>query len=328
VAIAFIILFIMAVVAKVPLERLADPTDTAYIPRPEWYFLFLFQMLKFFNGPLEVVGSVVLPGVAVLTLFLIPFIDRGPMVRLGKRTFAITFVVLAALAWTGLTTAAIATTPKNTESADDTETPATETPEANPPSASATAPTVPQLAAWQRLTPEELTGLALFKKQACTGCHTVGSKNGIGPDLTKLPKEHRTVAWLVPHFKNPAQIVPGSAMPPIDLSPAELNALSLLVLTLTPQNEVALLGTPDFVTQGAMLYQSNHCNACHQIRGVGSTLAPALDGVGLRHDRAWLEKHFADPASVSKDSIMPPYKFMPMDLDAICKYLLQLPKRV
>ncbi len=328
VAIAFVILFIMAVVAKVPLERLADPTDTAYIPRPEWYFLFLFQILKFFNGPLEVVGSVVLPGVAVLTLFLIPFIDRGPMVRLGKRTFAITFVLLAALAWTGLTTAAIATTPKNTESADDTETPATETPEANPPSASATAPTVPQLAAWQRLTPEELTGLALFKKQACTGCHTVGSKNSIGPDLTKLPKDHRTVAWLVPHFKNPARIVPGSAMPPIDLSPAELNALSLLVLTLTPQNEVALLGTPDFVTQGAMVYQSNHCNACHQIRGVGSTLAPALDGVGLRHDRAWLEKHFADPASVSKDSIMPPYKFMPMDLDAICKYLLQLPKRV
>ena len=45
--IAFIILFIMAVVAKVPLERLADPTDTAYIPRPEWYFLFLFQMLSF-----------------------------------------------------------------------------------------------------------------------------------------------------------------------------------------------------------------------------------------------------------------------------------------
>jgi quinol-cytochrome oxidoreductase complex cytochrome b subunit len=42
------ILFVMAIVAKVPFERLADPTDTAYIPRPEWYFLFLFQLLKFF----------------------------------------------------------------------------------------------------------------------------------------------------------------------------------------------------------------------------------------------------------------------------------------
>src|ERR1700683_2172820 len=139
IAVAFIILFVMAVVAKVPLERLADPTDTAYIPRPEWYFLFLFQTLKFFKGPMETFGSVVLPGLAVLTLFLVPFIDRGPMIRLGKRTFAITFVVLAAIAWTGLTTAAVVSTPKNQESADDTETPATETPEAAAASASATA---------------------------------------------------------------------------------------------------------------------------------------------------------------------------------------------
>ena len=57
--IAFAILFTLAVVAKVPLEQLADPTDTTYIPRPEWYFLFLFQTLKFFEGPLEIVGSTV-----------------------------------------------------------------------------------------------------------------------------------------------------------------------------------------------------------------------------------------------------------------------------
>src|SRR5277367_1663270 len=171
VAIAFIILFIMAIIAKVPLERLADPTDTAYIPRPEWYFLFLFQMLKFFKGPLEIVGSVVLPGVAVLSLFLIPFIDRAPMIRLGKRTFAISFVVLAVIAWTGLTDAAVVTTPKNQESADDTETPATETPEAAPATASVPAatpvpgaePIVASQPAWQGLTPEELAGLGLFK---------------------------------------------------------------------------------------------------------------------------------------------------------------------
>jgi ubiquinol-cytochrome c reductase cytochrome b subunit len=322
VAVAFIILFVMAVVAKVPLERLADPTDTAYIPRPEWYFLFLFQTLKFFKGPLETVGSVVLPGVAVLTLFLIPFIDRGPMIRLGKRTFAISFVVLAAIAWTGLTTAAVVTTPKNQESAEDTETPATETPEA----ASAPAAAAPELAAWQRLTPEELAGLGLFKKQGCTGCHAGAGQQGIGPDLTKIPAGHRNVPWLIPHFKNPSQIVPGSIMPPVDLPNADLNALALFVLTLTPQNEQALEAAPDFVTQGAMVYQSNHCNACHQINKVGSTLAPGLDGVGLRHDRTWLEKHFADPDSVTKGSIMPPYKFTPPDLDAICKYLLQLPK--
>jgi ubiquinol-cytochrome c reductase cytochrome b subunit len=54
--IAFIALFLMAVFVQVPLEKLADPTDTNYIPRPEWYFLFLFQLLKSFKGPLEIVG--------------------------------------------------------------------------------------------------------------------------------------------------------------------------------------------------------------------------------------------------------------------------------
>ena len=158
------------------------------------------------------------------------------------------------------------------------------------------------------------------------GCHPGPGQKGIGPDLTKLPAEHRNVAWLVPHFKNPSQMVPGSVMPPVDLPDANLNELALLVLTLTPRNEQALLSAPDFATQGAMVYQKNHCDACHQIKAVGSTLGPALDGVGLRHNRAWLEKHFADPAGVTQGSIMPPYKFNPEDLDAICKYLLQLPK--
>ena len=171
IAIAFIILFVMAVVAKVPLERLADPTDTAYIPRPEWYFLFLFQMLKFFKGPLETFGSVVLPGIAVLALFLVPFIDRGPMIRLGKRTFAITFVLLAAIAWTGLTTAAVVTTPKNQESAEDTG--------PQPPAADATAGAQP--AAWQSLKPQELAGLGLFKKQGCTGCHMGRARTASAP---------------------------------------------------------------------------------------------------------------------------------------------------
>jgi ubiquinol-cytochrome c reductase cytochrome b subunit len=334
VAVAFIILFVMAVVAKVPLERLADPTDTSYIPRPEWYFLFLFQTLKFFKGPLETVGSVVLPGVAVLTLFLIPFIDRGPMIRLGKRTFAISFVILAALAWTGLTTAAVVTTPKNQELVEDTSAPEAETasspipnPQNQTPIAAApAAPAAPRLAAWQRLTPEELVGLRHFNKEGCTGCHLGAGKSGIGPDLTKMPAEHRNITWMVPHFKNPSRVVPGSAMPPIELDNSGLNALSLFVLKLRPQNEQSLESAPDFVTRGATVYQSNHCDACHQINGVGSKLAPALDGVGLRHDRAWLEKHFADPAGITKGTIMPPYKFTAPDLDAICRYLLQLPK--
>src|SRR5271155_4702591 len=95
--IAFCILFVMAIAARVPLGQLADPTDTSFIPRPEWYFLFLFQSLKLFEGPLEVFGSVVLPGLAILTLALVPFIDRGKMVKVSKRWVAMAAVCLAAI---------------------------------------------------------------------------------------------------------------------------------------------------------------------------------------------------------------------------------------
>ena len=310
VAIAFIILFTMAVVADVPLGRLADPTDTAYIPRPEWYFLFLFQTLKFFKGPLEVVGAVVLPGIAVAALFLVPFIDRGPMVRLGKRTFAFAFAILGILAWSGLTTAAVLTTPPN--------------PEEN--EAATTTEGAGSVQAWQRLSPAELEGLSYFKKQNCIACHPGGGKKGIGPDLTAMPADHRNATWLIPHFKNPSSVVPGSSMPPVTLNDAALNSLSAYVLKLTPQNEAAFLSAPDFVVQGAVVYQANKCNACHMINGVGQKLGPALDGVGLRHDRAWLEKHFADPQGTSPGTIMPAYKLNAADMDNLCKYLLQLPK--
>jgi ubiquinol-cytochrome c reductase cytochrome b subunit len=307
VTIGFLILFTMAVVAQVPLGKLADPTDTTFVPRPEWYFLFLFQTLKFFKGPMEVVGSVVLPGLAVLTMFLIPFIDRGPMVRLGKRTFAFLFAGLAIVAWTGLTTAAIMSTPKNLE-------------------ADETAPGTEGLQAWQQLSPEELQGLAYFRKENCKACHPGGGKRGIGPDLTQMPAPHRNAAWMIPHFKQPAEIVPGSSMPPVQLDNAALNALSSFVLKLTPQNEDALRTTPDVVVQGAVVYQTNHCGTCHQINGAGTKLGPGLNGVAQRRDRAWLEKHFADPQGTSPGSIMPSFKFSPPDMDAVCQYMLQLPK--
>jgi ubiquinol-cytochrome c reductase cytochrome b subunit len=108
----FCVLFIMTLVLRVPLERMADPSDITYIPRPEWYFLFLFQLLKLLRGPMEVVASAILPGVTVLALILVPFVDRGRVVRLTRRIIAFAFVGLALGIWTALTAAAVASTPR------------------------------------------------------------------------------------------------------------------------------------------------------------------------------------------------------------------------
>src|SRR6202035_2907625 len=104
---AFVILYTMAMFVEIPLERLADPTDLTYIPRPEWYFLFLFQTLKFFKGSLEPVGTILLPTLAVLALFLTPFMDRGKLVKLTQRTTAAGVFAFAAIAWGALTLGAI-----------------------------------------------------------------------------------------------------------------------------------------------------------------------------------------------------------------------------
>lgn len=74
--VVFIVFLIVVYLLPVLMDRVADPTDLTYIPRPEWYFLFLYEMLKFFPGKFEAIGTMVVPALAVLNLLLIPFIDR------------------------------------------------------------------------------------------------------------------------------------------------------------------------------------------------------------------------------------------------------------
>lgn len=56
-----------------------------YSPRPEWYFLFLYQLTKYFPGPWTFVGAVLLPGLAFSALLLLPFLDRSRGAGLGQR---------------------------------------------------------------------------------------------------------------------------------------------------------------------------------------------------------------------------------------------------
>ncbi len=75
----FSILIALSYFLGAPLEDRANPADTSYTPSPEWYFLFLFQLLKKFPGNLEVVGAVILPTLAIIwPCFVLPFLDRGP----------------------------------------------------------------------------------------------------------------------------------------------------------------------------------------------------------------------------------------------------------
>src|SRR5262245_40024066 len=74
VSVVFAALLTFAVAVPAPLDAIADPSEASYVPRPEWYFLSLFQLLKYFPGKLEPVATMVIPGTVIALLFLLPFI--------------------------------------------------------------------------------------------------------------------------------------------------------------------------------------------------------------------------------------------------------------
>ena len=113
----FMLLVGLAIHVGVKAEPPVDPSDSAYIPRPEWYFLFLFQMLKYFPGQLEWVGTVILPGIALLALFLLPFYDRSPFRYWKKRKVAVGIMSAIVIGIVALTIVAAATTPPQEETA-------------------------------------------------------------------------------------------------------------------------------------------------------------------------------------------------------------------
>jgi ubiquinol-cytochrome c reductase cytochrome b subunit len=289
----FAVLMGMALLARVPLGHLADPTDLSYIPRPEWYFLFLFQFLKWFEGPLEVVGAVILPTLAIIALLLVPFIDRGKMKMVRQRTGAIGLVILAAIFWGGLTERAVATTPETREM------------------------DMSLVQPWQEISAGNMASIGLFRKAQCASCHTLG-QSGAAPDLTIAPSS-RPMDWIEEHIKTTAK-APGT------LTDAQAQMLVTFVTKRGDKAVDAWQNAPQSAVDGALIYQANDCASCHKINGVGDELGPPLNGVGERRERSWIEGHFADPPKYSPDSIMPAFPFKPGELKLITDYIIAIPK--
>jgi menaquinol-cytochrome c reductase cytochrome b/c subunit len=108
----FILLVGLAVFLGVAVEPKADPSDSTYIPRPEWYFLFLFEFLKFIPGQVEWLGTFVVPLLGVLVLFALPFLDRNPLRNWKNRLAGISIMGVVVAGMVGLTIRSVVTTPK------------------------------------------------------------------------------------------------------------------------------------------------------------------------------------------------------------------------
>jgi len=94
---------VLALIFPVGLEDPADPTDNLYVPKPEWYFMPLYQLLKYFPGKLEMFATAIIPAGTIVLLLILPFIDRNPEKRPTKRPVAMALMILAVAAIIGLT---------------------------------------------------------------------------------------------------------------------------------------------------------------------------------------------------------------------------------
>jgi ubiquinol-cytochrome c reductase cytochrome b subunit len=297
--VTFAVLFGLAALADVPLEKVADPQDLSYIPRPDWYFLFLFEALKYFQGAWEVVGAVVLPTLAIIALALVPFFDTGKVKRASQRFAAIGTVVLSALIWSALTIAAIVTTPDQQ-------------------AGSEIAAADPQ-ADWSGLPPSAVAGLYEFRNLGCDGCHNIAAGDPKAGPVLSTVVTRQSEDWMSSHFQD------ASATGEASLTGAQVQNLTAFAINLTPANGPAVANAPESSVHGAGIYATQECTFCHLVNGEGQTVGPTLNGVAGRRDAEWLVGHFREPAAFVPGSTMPPLDLPEPQMDALVSYLLALP---
>jgi len=174
----------------------ADPGTTSFVPRPDWYYYFLFYLLRVLKWPNTVfLGTVGVPTIALILLFTLPFYDRSRERRLTRRPVAVVGAVLvvlsmAILTWKGAT--------------------------AKEALASEVIADVPNWVKQEKLPQNAVAGAKLFAVAGCTACHTylgTGSSNLGAPDLTAIGTRKLGIDFQIRHLKDPASVVPGSPMP-------------------------------------------------------------------------------------------------------------------
>jgi ubiquinol-cytochrome c reductase cytochrome b subunit len=206
------------------LGPMANPSDPTYLPRPEWYYVPVFQWVKYWHGPLTIVGVVLIPALLFLLLFALPFLDRSPERRPWRRPFTVggMLLVFVGLIWLGAHARA--------EDRDDPAVHAKLLAQAAEERRFAAAPFEPEIAGpssttTRKMTDAESKGALLFVSEMCVGCHGPEGKGGAGlfplPNLdTAFPGDALAAVLRAPNKK-----MAEGGMPPVALKGDDLDAL-------------------------------------------------------------------------------------------------------
>jgi ubiquinol-cytochrome c reductase cytochrome b subunit/menaquinol-cytochrome c reductase cytochrome b/c subunit len=164
--IVMVVIIFLSLLFGAELGPKADPTTTTYVPRPDWYFFFLFEVLRVMRNvpkftPMATIG---VPTICMILLFLLPFYDRSPERRIERRPVALAAAVATIAAMAYLTYSGAHTGSPNSV-------------DMKPPSNL----TAAQLATWK-------SGADVVGESGCLACHVIGENgnNGPGPVLTNI----------------------------------------------------------------------------------------------------------------------------------------------
>jgi len=194
-------------------EHPADPGTVSFVPRPDWYFYFLFYLLRVFKWPDSVfLGTVGIPTIALTLLLVLPFLDVRRERRISRRpvaavAFVLTVISMAVLTWKGAT--------------------------AKEALSSEVIADVPHWVTAEKLPLAAVPGAKLFATAGCTACHTylgTGSSNLGAPDLTNIGSRNLGIDFQIRHLQCPSCVTPGSPMPKFaSLGNARLHDLAVFL---------------------------------------------------------------------------------------------------
>ena len=184
--IVMIVIILLSLMFGAEIGPKADPTTTTYVPRPEWYFFFLFEVLRVIKPPeFTPLATIGVPTLCMILLFLLPFYDRSPERRIERRPIALaaglaTILAIAYLTYEG----AAAGSPNSIDMQ---------------PPASLTAAEIPAFQA----------GKLVAAQSGCLACHVIGENgnNGPGPPLTHVGSKLRPGA-IASTLRNPTAPMP------------------------------------------------------------------------------------------------------------------------